>query len=165
MRLFAHTVSSIRHTTLSAYSCRQHSLSRWLFCDVLQISEGPQRWMRYFLARRRVEARIDTGRPGRDYRVRSRDHVCYVVDFWVSERGEEGQKGVRNAPPPVYVESVRIQPQVRTLPPFRGNTVDVISVPQDVRYVVDFWLSERGEEGQKGVRAPPFPPLGETLWM
>ena len=41
-----------------------------MFCDVQQISEGPQRWQRYFTARRRVEARMDTGKPLRDYRVR-----------------------------------------------------------------------------------------------
>ena len=70
--------------------------------------------------------------------------VRYVVVFWLSERGEEGQKGLGAPPfPPLgerlyrYVESVRIQPQVRTLPPFRGITVDVVSVPQDVRCVVD----------------------------
>ena len=66
----------------------------------------------------------------------------------------------------MYVESVRIQPQVRTLPPFRGITVDVISVPQDVRYVVVFWLSERGEEGQKGVRSSTLSPFrGKTVYM
>lgn len=41
-----------------------------MFCNVHQISEGPQRWQRYFLARRRVEAKMDTGKPLRDYRVR-----------------------------------------------------------------------------------------------
>ena len=51
------------------YLSRRHCLSRWTFCDILQISEGPQRWQRYFQARRKVEARIDQGRPGRDYRV------------------------------------------------------------------------------------------------
>ena len=35
-----------------------------------QISAGVQRWRRYFVARRGVEARMETGRPLRDYRVR-----------------------------------------------------------------------------------------------
>lgn len=48
---------------------RQHCLQRWTFCDVLQVPEGPQRWRRYFMARRVVESRLDRGRPGRDYRV------------------------------------------------------------------------------------------------
>ncbi len=48
---------------------RQHSLCRWLFCDILQISAGPNRWRRYFLARRRVEVNLNRGRPIRDYKV------------------------------------------------------------------------------------------------
>ena len=41
--------------------------------------------------------------------------------------------------------------------------MDVISVPQDVRYVVDFWLIERGEEDQRGLELHPSPFRGNTM--
>ena len=55
----------------TCFATRRHCLFRWTFCDVLQISEGPQRWRRYFLARRKIEARLDQGKPGRDYKVKT----------------------------------------------------------------------------------------------
>ena len=54
---------------LILYFFREHSLNQWQFCNIKQVSEGPQRWLRYFRARRRVEKRMDTGRPLKDYRV------------------------------------------------------------------------------------------------
>ena len=33
------------------------------------MEEGPGRWRRYFYARARIDANIDQGRPGFDYRV------------------------------------------------------------------------------------------------
>ena len=62
--------------------CRRLSLGRWLFCNVNQISDGPQRWQRYFTARRSVEAKMDTGKPLRDYRVR-RGKIYFGKVFFV----------------------------------------------------------------------------------
>ena len=67
---------------LSSLSLRWHSLERWVFCDVRQVAEGPRRWQRYFSARRKVEARQEQGRPGRDYKVMAVGqvvHVCVCV--------------------------------------------------------------------------------------
>ena len=66
-----HWVIYSRHNIAWSYFTfsRHHCLRRWTFCDVLQVAEGPRRWERYFAARRKVEARMEQGRPGRDYRV------------------------------------------------------------------------------------------------
>lgn len=62
---------------------RGHCLSRWAFCDINQIQDGGQRWRRYYAARRRVENRMDQGRPRRDYRVYNLDFLmscdCHVI--------------------------------------------------------------------------------------
>ena len=57
-----------------SYFFRRHCLSRWTFCDILQIEEGPGRWRKYFFQRRKVDASLDTGRPVRDFKV-----VCVCV--------------------------------------------------------------------------------------
>ena len=59
---------------LVVYISRQQVLHRWQFGDVCQVPDGPGRWRRYFLARRRVEASIEQGRPTRDYRVSAPMH-------------------------------------------------------------------------------------------
>ena len=72
----------VEHDSTGHYFSRRHCLSRWVFCDVHQIPEGAQRWKRYFIARRTIEARLDTGRPGRDYKVServSKESACVCV--------------------------------------------------------------------------------------
>lgn len=61
---------------------RGHCLHRWQFCDIHQISDGSQRWRRYFFARIKVEKRMDEGRPIRDYRVKTlRKHEKDIIDI------------------------------------------------------------------------------------
>jgi hypothetical protein len=57
-------------------------LIRWAFCDIQQIKSSSNRWYCYFTARRRVEHRMDTGRPTRDYRVKSlRGHKADITNI------------------------------------------------------------------------------------
>ena len=92
-------------TPPSIFTSRHHCLRRWTFCDVLQVAEGLHRWQRYFAARRKVEARMEQGRPGRDYRVINIFKVssCVVIDrvsFRKIVQGGEGNKFSSPSPPP-----------------------------------------------------------------
>ena len=48
---------------------RNQVLRHWQFGDIYQVPSGPGRWRRYFMARKKVDTRLEQGRPGRDYRV------------------------------------------------------------------------------------------------
>lgn len=44
-------------------------MRRWAFCDIRQVKGEDSRWLRYYMSRRKVENRMDQGRPTKDYRV------------------------------------------------------------------------------------------------
>ena len=83
---YLHTLTSVLCVTYLNGLCvqlltqffRAHALQRWTFCDITQVAEGPGRWRRYFYARARIDANIDQGRPGFDYRVCTKEGSLFL---------------------------------------------------------------------------------------
>ncbi|CAI8007365.1 hypothetical protein GBAR_LOCUS5169 [Geodia barretti] len=101
---FGRVCTVFHEATQVGYLWRRLSLSRWAFCDVHQISEGAQRWRRYFTARRGLEAKMDTGKPLRDYRVRTlRGHEKDIVSVAVLRETGGGDINWENPSHPLVV--------------------------------------------------------------
>eukprot|EP00118_Oscarella_pearsei_P011601 m.78921 g.78921 ORF g.78921 m.78921 type:complete len:273 (+) comp36118_c0_seq4:22-840(+) len=77
---------------------RRLSVGRWLFCNVSGIPEAKvgetSRWHCYYVGRRRRDARMERGRPKRDYTTKTlRGHEDSITDIaCVTSIGENDQE-------------------------------------------------------------------------